>query len=152
MTLYIQGMVGLLILAAAWLFLAPIQIGGKLIYLIVTGSSMEPAMSNGDLAVLRQSQDFQVGDVVLYQHPKIGPVIHRIIALEEDRYLLQGDHNDWEDSYLPTSQEIAGELWFNLPYAGKMIRGFRSPVGAALLAGFLGFFLFWPESKQVDEL
>ena len=151
MTIYSQGVAGLLVLAAAWLFLAPIQLGGKLIYLIVTGSSMEPAMSNGDLAVLRQNREYQVGDVVLYQHPEIGPVIHRIIALEGSRYHLQGDHNDWEDSYLPTATDIAGELWINLPSAGKVIRIFRSPFGAAMLAGFLGFLLFWPVPQQADE-
>ena len=148
---YTNVILWLTVLAAVWLVLAPIQIGGRLIYLIVTGSSMVPSMHNGDLAVLQQSQEFQIGDVVLYRHPNLGSVIHRIIAIEGNRYFLKGDNNDWQDSYQPSASEIAGKVWFNVPYAGEMIRGFRSPIGAAMLAGIIGFFLFWPDSKQENE-
>ncbi len=141
----------LLVLAAAWLLIAPIQLGGRLFYLIVTGNSMFPTMHNGDLAIMQPSDEYVTGDVVIYQHPDLGPVIHRIIAYDGERYLIKGDNNEWEDSYLPTASEISGKLWLKVPYAGKIFRGFRSPVGAAMLAGIIGLFLFWPDSKQEDE-
>ena len=103
-------------------------------------------MHNGDLAILRQSQEFQIGDVILYHHPKLGPVIHRIIGDEDKRYLLQGDNNGWEDSYRPTASEITGKLSLSVPYLGKTIKGLRTPLGAAMLAVVIGFFLFWPKS------
>ena len=143
---YIRTIVWLAVLAAAWLGLAPTQMGGQVIYIIVTGNSMEPSMHNGDLAILRQSQEFQIGDVILYHHPKLGPVIHRIIGDEDNRYLLQGDNNGWEDSYRPTASEITGKLSLSVPYLGKTIKGLRTPLGAAMLAGVIGFFLFWPKS------
>ena len=94
---YLRASLWFAFLTAAWLVIAPIQMGGRMIFVIVTGSSMVPSMHNGDLAVLRQNDEFQIGDVVLYHHPKLGPVIHRIIAREGSQFVLQGDNNGWKD-------------------------------------------------------
>ena len=120
-------------------------------YVIVTGNSMEPFLHNGDLAILRKSQGYQVGDVVLYHHPKLGPVIHRVIAAHREGYSLQGDNNHWEDSYEPAVSEIAGELWVTLPGAGKVTRVLRTPIGIAMLVGVIGPIVIWPEIKQDDQ-
>jgi signal peptidase I len=136
------------LLDAFWAFLAPQQIGGRCIYVIVSGNSMEPFMHTGDLAILRQSDDYQPGQVVVYRHPKLGSVIHRIIAERRGRYILQGDNNAWIDSFLPSNQDIEGALWLHLAGAGKVLRGFRTPLGAVLLAGVIGVFLFWPDQPE----
>ncbi|HTX91153.1 MAG TPA: S24/S26 family peptidase, partial [Anaerolineales bacterium] len=49
-----------------WILFAPVQLDGQTTYVIVNGSSMEPNYHFGDLAVLRQAVDYQVGDVVAY--------------------------------------------------------------------------------------
>jgi signal peptidase len=140
----LKTIVWLALFAAMWLLFAPIQLGGRLMYVIVTGNSMEPRMHNGDLAVLTPSPEIRIGDVVLYQHPKLGPVIHRIIAQTGDRYVLQGDHNNWKDSYQPTASDIKGKQVLTVPLVGKTIRTFRTPNGAALIAGVIGLVILWP--------
>ena len=128
----------LTLLGAAWIAFAPIQFGGQAAYVIVNGISMEPDFHRGDLAILRQAPDYQIGDIVTYRHPQIGPIIHRIIALDGDRYILKGDNNSWIDTYHPTRAECIGKLWLHIPAAGSFIEQLRIPRNMAILAAVLG--------------
>ncbi|MFN8617120.1 MAG: signal peptidase I [Dehalococcoidia bacterium] len=129
------------LVAFAWVLLAPPQLGGQTSYVIVNGNSMEPGMHRGDLAIVREANDYQVGDVVTYRHPQIGPVIHRIIARDGARYVFQGDHNDFIDSYHPTDQELVGRLWLHVPSVGSWLARFHSPwyMAGLLCLAFMGF-------------
>jgi len=128
----------LTLIGVAWITFAPIQFGGQAAYVIVNGISMEPGFHRGDLAILRQASDYQIGDIVTYRHPQIGPIIHRIIALDGDRYVFKGDNNAWIDSYHPTKAECIGKLWLHIPTAGSFIEQLRIPRNMAILAAVLG--------------
>jgi signal peptidase I len=134
----------LALMGAAWLIFAPIQFGGQAGYVIVSGNSMEPGLHRGDLVVLRERPDYQIGDVVTYRHPTIGPVIHRIIDRSGDRFVFKGDNNSWIDAYQPTQAELIGTLWIYLPSIGKIVDKLRTPHYMALLAGALGFIVMVP--------
>lgn len=114
-------------LGFAWLAFAPAALGGSASYVIINGSSMKPGLSPGDLVIVRKASAYQVGDVVTYQHPTIGPVIHRIVDRDGDRFILQGDSNSWLDSYNPGAAEIAGVKWLRVPSAGTVISHLRAP-------------------------
>jgi signal peptidase len=130
------------LLCLAWLNFAPNQFGGLSSYVIVAGASMEPTLQRGDLVLVRDESDYQVGDVVTYKHPQVGPVIHRIIETEGNRFILQGDNNNWIDSYTPTEEEVIGKQWLHIPEAGDIMSKLRSPIAMALLALILGIGLF----------
>ena len=130
--------VALALVIAAWLVFAPLQVGGQAAYAIVSGNSMEPGFHRGDLVVLRQTADYQLGDVVTYRHPTLGPVIHRIIAENDGRFVLKGDNNTWLDSHQPTQAEMIGKLWVYVPHLGGIIEQVRRPWAAALLAALGG--------------
>src|SRR6476469_5419006 len=89
----------LMLFAAAWFAFAPIQFGGQAAFVIVNGNSMEPLYHRGDLVIIRAQPDYQVGDIVTYRHPQIGPVIHRIIGRDVEHFVFKGDHNDFIDPY-----------------------------------------------------
>ena len=96
-----------LVLAAAWLFW-PAQLGGATTYVSTHGISMEPGFSTGDLAVLRPADSYEVGDVVAYHAQSLDTVVmHRIVAVEGDRFVFQGDNNDWLDEDRPTDRRGA---------------------------------------------
>lgn len=122
------------ILVATWVAFAPRQFGGQVSYVIVAGASMEPNLHRGDLAVVRQTHTYEVGDVATYLHPQIGPVIHRIIDREGSRYILKGDNNYWIDSYTPDDDEIFGKLWLRWPTAGSILSDLREPSLVALIS------------------
>lgn len=137
----VSSVITVLLVALAWLALAPPQLGGQTSYVIVNGNSMEPGMHRGDLAIVRQSSSYEPGDVVTYRHPQIGPVIHRIIDRDGARYVFQGDNNDFIDSYHPAQQELIGKLWIHVPSVGSWLARFHSPVymAALLCLAFMGF-------------
>lgn len=123
----------------SWLILAPTQLGGSVTYVIVDGNSMEAKFHRGDLILLRKAATYEVGDAVTYQNAEMGRyVFHRIIDLNLDRFVLQGDNNAWLDSYQPTQEEIVGKLWMHLPRVGKAVEWLRLPINMALAVGLLG--------------
>jgi len=111
-----------------WFLLGPVQLGGPTAYVIISGNSMEPKVQLGDLVVARRAGGYEIGQAVVYQHPQIGYVFHRIVEREGDQFTLQGDNNDWMDSYHPTIEELVGKYWFVIPGGGTAIRTLRDPM------------------------
>jgi len=128
-------------MACVWVVLAPAQFGGQAAYVMVAGASMEPTLHQGDLVVVREAQTYAVGDIATYRHPSVGPVIHRIIDRHGDRFVFQGDNNDWLDSYAPTANEVVGKAWLVLPGGATLLRQLRSPAGLAFLSVSLALIL-----------
>jgi len=129
----------LVLIITAWIVFAPLQLGGQVAYVIITGNSMEPGFHLGDLVIVRQASVYQVGDIVAYRSAELRSfVFHRIIGLDLDRFILKGDHNTWTDSYQPTREELVGILWIHLPGIGKVVQWLRLPINMALMAGVTG--------------
>ena len=134
---------GILMAAFAWFILAPLQLGGRVSYIILSGNSMEPGFHLGDLVLARAASEYQIGDIVAYRHPDIGVVFHRIIARNGEFFTLKGDHNTWEDSFSPEKQDILGKYWFFLPKAGNWISSLRAPFPMVLLSLGIGIAFVW---------
>lgn len=124
----------LLLATALWMIFGPVQLGGPVAYVIISGNSMEPEIELGDLVIARRAQDYEISQAVVYQHPQIGFVYHRIVAQEEGSYILKGDNNDWLDSYQPSENEILGVGRFVIPGAGNLVRTLREPLNFTLFA------------------
>ena len=93
--------VAALVLAAVWFFW-PAALGGGTTYVTTHGISMEPGSHTGDLAILRADR------LVLRRRRRRLPergldtiVMHRIVVRDGDRFVLQGDNNDWLDADQP---------------------------------------------------
>jgi signal peptidase I len=126
------------VLAAGWLLLGPSQLGGRASYAVVVGSSMEPRLHRGDLALVRRSATYRPGDVVLYDSRELGSkVLHRIVRVEGDRFVLKGDNNDFLDPERPSADRIVGKLWVSVPAVGRGTDWLRRPLHAALLVGLV---------------
>lgn len=146
-------LVGLILI---WTAFAPTSIGGGASYVMVNGISMEPGYHLGDLTVMRRAADYQVGDIVTYRDSKMQAyVIHRIIGIEQDQFILKGDNNHWIDAYRPTRDEIIGKLWLHIPKLGRVFRWLRAPLNLALAAGLLGGVLMInvikPDSRKREK-
>ncbi|WP_162802947.1 S26 family signal peptidase [Ornithinimicrobium avium] len=130
-----------LVLLAWAVTLRPTQLGGPATYVVVSGDSMEPTLSDGDLVVLRHQDGYGVGDVVSYPVPAGGPgagslVIHRVVAGDGDGLTTQGDNRDRPDDWRPTAADLRGTLWWHVPGGGLLLlRLLQPPVIAALAGG-----------------
>jgi signal peptidase I len=131
----VAGAVALVLLAAACWLLWPTQLGGRTGYAVIVGTSMEPELSRGDLAVVRERPAYEVGDAVLYRNSDLHRnVLHRIVRDQGDRFVLKGDANDFLDGAKPTRQQVVGELWVVLPGVGTAVEWLQKPLNAAILA------------------
>lgn len=129
----------------------PVDLGGCASLTVVSGRSMEPTMSSGDVVVARCGQP-QVGDVVIYRPAELDGqrIIHRIIGGGPDGWQLQGDNNDFVDPFTPTDDEIIGIELARVPYVGRVVSWADNPfVWLSVLALALGLVL-WP-SPEDDE-
>ncbi len=140
------------ITVAIWIAFAPLQVGGAAAYVVVNGDSMEPGFHSGDLAIVKPVSDYKVEDIVTYNEPDIKErVIHRIIKVEGNHFVLKGDNNDWIDHYHPIQEEIVGKLWIHVPKLGLVIQWLRLPINMALIAGMLGGVLMIGQKKQPNQ-
>ncbi|MCB9110645.1 MAG: signal peptidase I [Anaerolineales bacterium] len=149
---YLTAGVLLFFLLIFWLTLAPAEVGGPLTYVIVNGNSMEPGFILGDLVLVREDSGYGVGDAVVYYDPDIQQyVFHRIVGLELDRFIMQGDHNSWLDSYHPARNEIVGKLWVHIPKLGRVIKWARTPINTAVIVGLFGVLLMMDMFKKAPQ-
>jgi len=140
-----------MITVIGWAFFAPPQLGGQATMVIVDGNSMEPGYHQGDLVIVRNSDYYQIGDIVAYKHLQMGKyVIHRIIGEELDRFILQGDNNTWTDGFKPSQSEIIGKHWIQIPKIGKVISWLRKPYYLAFTVSLFGGVLMinWFQEKN----
>jgi signal peptidase I len=139
-------------LAAIWIAFAPLNIGGQAAYVVVNGNSMEPGFHKGDLAIVKASSVYSVGDIVTYHDAEMrANVIHRIVGIDGDHYILKGDNNSWIDAYHPTQDEIVGKLWIHAPKLAVAMLWLRLPVNMALTTGLLGGVLMASASLQQKQ-
>jgi signal peptidase I len=118
------------LLAVGWYLFAPSQLGGRSAYVTTTGTSMEPMLHAGDLVLVRSSDSYHVGDVVAYHNPDIDEVVlHRIVGVDGDRFVMQGDNNSWLDSYQPAEPDIIGTMAGHVPAIGRPLGAVRTPWG-----------------------
>jgi hypothetical protein len=98
----------------------------------------------GDMPVVQGSNEYNVGDVVVYSAPgQSVPVIHRIVEINADgTYRTKGDHNPEDDvagrivsKYISKSQ-IHGRVIFIIPKLGYF-KVIVSDIWAKLTGGLL---------------
>jgi signal peptidase I len=131
------------LLIAAWLLVAPTQVGGETSYVTTSGISMSPRFHSGDLGVVRPAAEYRVGDIVAYHSKTLHIVVlHRIIAVKDGRFTTKGDHNDFTDPDHPARADVVGRLAFRVPHGGLVLHWLHTPFMAALLSGGMALLLF----------
>ena len=100
---------------------------------VVQSGSMEPAYHIGDLLFVKEQPGYAVGDVVVYQSGGV-LVVHRVIAIDGDTVITQGDANNAPDE--PFSRDcIKGGVVGRIPGIGTAIDFMKTPIGILLLIG-----------------
>ena len=115
--------------------LLPRGLGGSTTYLVVRGASMSPAYSRGDLAVLRPSDAYRVGEVAAYRSATTGRVVlHRIASISGDTHAFKGDANAFTDPEQVPRGRVLGRATARLPLAGSALLWLTNPFNTLLLA------------------
>lgn len=127
-----------LLLLGWFVLLRPASLGGAAGYVMVTGVSMEPTIHDGDFVLTRAHERYDIGDIVAFDTGK-KIVIHRIIGgSAKAGFVTQGDNNDTQDSWRPTTEDVLGERWLRIPGLGAKVQQLRgSPAALGGLVGVL---------------
>jgi signal peptidase I len=111
-------------LAALW----PTRLGGTVSYVTTHGTSMEPAFHQGDLAAVRASSTYRVGEVVAYRSRLLDTVVlHRIVVIDHGHYTFKGDNNSWQDAEHPVAADLIGRLWLHIRRGGWLLGWLHTP-------------------------
>jgi len=94
---------------------------------VVLSGSMEPALSVGDLLILRVQENYESGDIVVYQSGSM-PVVHRIVEISGETVITRGDANNANDEAFPITA-IKGGVIVVIPLIGYGIWALKTPVG-----------------------
>lgn len=104
------------------------RVAGATPYTVLTGS-MAPAYPAGTLVVVRpvDAADVRLGDVVTYQLRSGEPAVatHRVVgvgwsATGERLLTTRGDANSVADAEPVREVQLRGEVWYSLPWVGRL--------------------------------
>lgn len=105
---------------------------------VVLSGSMEPTIMTDDLILVREAQDYAIGDIVVFQSGGM-VVVHRIVAMDEEMVTTRGDANNAEDTPI-ARRYIKGKVVGQISGLGRFVRLLKSPavtltlIAAAVLA------------------
>lgn len=78
------------------------KIGDYYIFYVASGS-MEPTLNIGDVIISKQTNDYEIDDIITYKIDN-SYVTHRIIKIENEQIITQGDANQSEDKPITKNQ------------------------------------------------
>jgi signal peptidase I len=128
---------------------APVQIGGQIGYIIVSGTSMLPNYEYNDLVLTWSAPEYTHGDVIAYHDPILGGVVfHRIVGIEGNQFQTQGDNNTWLDLYRPYQEDIVGKAWIQIPGAGEYVLLLNQPGPFSMIVTAFVLIIFIPSQQS----
>lgn len=128
-------------LLEAVLAFAP-QVFGLNVYRVASGS-MAPGIPEGSLAYVRETEA-DIGDVALFEPEGFGsPVLHRIVAVDDGRFVTKGDANPDADAWRVAPGDVIGIMAFRLDGLGGVdLEASICGIGAlGAMGAFIGLML-----------
>ena len=159
------GFLTLLVVMASWLCFDKFvlkhrvpSIFGYSSLIVSTGSMNGLDMNEGDLIIIRDTDDYKIGDIVtFFQDGDDIPTTHRIYNIDENgNWKTRGDANNSYDKRSITNDEIIGEVILVIPYVGTFIDwaveggGLIYIVGIFLILG-LGIYIIKGDDDEDEE-
>ncbi len=83
------------------------ELFGYSVFSVATGS-MEPTISQNDLIIVKDSNNYNVGDIVTFKNEK-SYITHRIVTVNTNNYVTKGDANNAKDVAI-TKDKIIGKV------------------------------------------
>ncbi len=98
---------------------------------VVLSGSMEDRLSKDDLIIVKETDDYKVNDIVLFQDSN-SLVVHRIIAIDGDTVTTKGDANNTADEPINKSQ-IKGVLIYDIGGVGVVVNVIKHPISVFVI-------------------
>ena len=116
---------------------------------MVLSGSMEPEFSKGDLIIVKETEDFGLNDIVVFENGS-SLVVHRGVGLDNDKIVTKGDANNVEDEPI-THEDVLGKVLFWIPYLGTVVGFMKTPVGIIIVIAVAIMLIEIPHLKEVKQ-
>lgn len=107
---------------------------------IVVSGSMEPEISIDDMVIIKEMEEYVVGEIVTYKSGTTY-ITHRIVLIDNEEYTLKGDANNTIDDPVSKDQ-IVGKVVNKIGGIGKVLYWFQTPVGMVVALVILLLIVF----------
>ncbi len=120
-------------------------------FAVVLSGSMEPTLHVNDLLVVRRADQYNVGDIVVYQSG-YELIVHRVIAADGDTLVTRGDANNAADPPIDVSA-VKGVVAARVPVLGTVVSALKTPTGilVLLVCAFGLIELSYRRQKDADD-
>jgi len=117
------------LMSAAVLTLAALSLTGNVQARVVLTGSMSPTINPGDIVLLADPSRVkpEIGEIATYvgrrfSGEEVGLFTHRIIGGNANEgFIMKGDANLSPDVQRPKTEDIAGVVFFVIPFIGKIL-------------------------------
>ena len=86
---------------------------------IVASDSMSPTIVKGDAIIIKECEQYYLGDIVTYQD-KTNYVTHRIVEVDGDSFVTKGDSNNVNDANPVQLGTIYGKVILTVPTLNRL--------------------------------
>lgn len=100
------------------------SIFGYTFFEVISGS-MSPSIEKWDLILIKEMDNYEVGDVVSFKYED-AYITHRIVEKNDETYITKGDANNTVDTPI-TKDKIAGKVVKIYSHAAAWIKVFTTP-------------------------
>ena len=131
--IFLRRIVRLLPSAALLASAAALSLTGRVMLVVIMGSSMEPTFAPGSLTVFVRDDAYSIGTVILFRvHGRL--VAHRIMSEVEGGFKTKGDNCASIDPWIVPRDAALGRLLLSIPHLGSILMALRSPLAFAAVA------------------
>jgi len=88
--------------------------------LVVNSGSMNPELSIGEVIVIKEKDLYKIGDIITMSVNNEYLVTHRIVDINDNKYITKGDNNNCIDEKIIHNEEIEGKVIFHSKLLGKI--------------------------------
>ena len=126
------GAIGLLLIVSIF----PIE-GAPRVKTVLSGS-MEPAISVGNIVVIKSAEQYKIDDIITFQFAlNQSATTHRIVGTQiiegVTYFITKGDANEEPDPRPVREDEVLGRVLFSVPLVGYAVNFVQQPLGFILL-------------------
>ena len=100
---------------------------GKYAILIVLSESMEPTIGKDEMIVIKESDNYDLKDIITYQDDEGYLITHRIMQIDEYTFISKGDNNYVSDNNQKV-ENIKGKVIYHSKMFGNFLLYFLKPI------------------------
>lgn len=146
-----------LLIIAGLTIISGLDIPGNYKLLTVQSGSMEPAIKQGSVVVVKPADEYHKGDVITFvdlNNPK-DSVTHRVFEVQEDTgritFITKGDANDAPDTEKVLKGQVLGRMLFNIPFLGYPVSFAKTKEGLVLLVIVPAVIIIYSELLNIKK-